>query len=135
MKPISRSEYVEVVVTDATLVEIPFPKQLTTLEKSRITSIEAFKFSTSPVAPSGKTMINDTVFKKSFVTFRIDNRDDVNKYPLTSLDVTTNDGKLKYFDNLKIDFSQSKIVVGSAAGLIVGEVYGFNFTYEKDKTC
>jgi hypothetical protein len=137
MKPITRSEYVEVEITDITLKEYPFPKQLTVLERGKIIAIEAHRAGVLPFAPSGKAMVNDNAFKRSFLVLRVgEARDDVNKMPLTSLDVTANDGKLKEFKELKVDFSQSRIVVSApGAPFVVGEVFGFNVIYEKDEKC
>jgi hypothetical protein len=135
--PITKSEYVEVVISDITLREFPFPKTLTTLENGKIVAIEAHRSGVLPEAPSGAAMVNDAAFKKAFLILRVgDARDDINKMPLTSLDVTANDGKLKEFGKLEVDFSQSRVVVSSAgAPLVANEVFGFNIIYEKAKKC
>jgi len=133
---ISKVEFVEVAISDITLGEYEFPKQLTVLESGKILAIETFKRSTMPFAPSGKPVIADVPFADAFLLLELDNgRTDINKLPLSSLYVPGNNGVLREFADLKVSFSKSKVLIKDNTGLTNGDVVVFAIYYEKDYSC
>lgn len=138
MKPIRKTKLVEVKVTDVTLPEFKFPSDLSELERGRVVSIEALKQSVFPKSPSSKLpVVVDAAFKNAFITLRTKgtSKDDINLYPLTSLDTIGNNGIPKEFDSLQINWSESKVVMCDQANLAVNTVFVFVITYETTDKC
>lgn len=135
---ITATEIVEVVVDDITKLEFTFPQNLSTIEKGRIVAIAAYNATTASLSPNNKAVVNNTVFSKAYLILRDSEkgRDDINKFPLIDLVRSANNGQFVMLDGSKFDFSQSKIVIPSAVGLALNEVFMFQVIYIPDsKVC
>ena len=138
MTPIRKTEYIEVVIDNISKKEFKFPQNLSIMEGSKVLTIEAIKNSIHPISPlSGKTIVSDAAFKSSFLTLRThgSKADDISLYPLSSLDTPNNNGVVKEFDKIHVDFGQSKITVADLTTLAgqVGNVFAFVVVYESIK--
>jgi hypothetical protein len=133
MRPIRKTEFVEVVIDSITKKEFKFAQNLSVMENAKILSIESYNATKSPKSPlSGANIANINAFKSAFLTLRtyLSKADDITLYPLTSLDIAQNNGVTKEFDSVRVDLGQSKVTVADPTTLVVGEVFVFVFTYE-----
>jgi hypothetical protein len=128
---ITATEILEVIVDDITKNEFVFPQNVSTVERGEIVAIAAQNVAGLTVSPTGKTVINAAVFNKSYLVLRNKQtgRDDINKLPLRDLLRSSNNGEWIRLERDKYDFSQSKIVVPTTAGLALNEVFIIQVIY------
>lgn len=126
-----RTELIEVIISNIGVQEFPIGQLPNLRNASKIIRIEALRFTQVPVAPTGKAVVNETVFPKAFL--RLINSDNVEfrAYSLVSLSKSVNGTEIPAINSPRIDPEKSKIVVGSTAGLILNEVFLLQITYEK----
>jgi hypothetical protein len=134
----TRTEIFEILVNNIGSTEFALGNQPNLRTAKKIKSIEAFKVDQVTVAPSGKNVINATVFAKSFLRLIGSRNNDLRYVPMLSLSKTVNGTQVPEFnidaaqgDEGAIDPEKSKIVVGSTAGLVLNEVFLLAVTYEK----
>lgn len=125
-----RTELVEVVIANTTSNEFILG-QLPNLRNAKaIHKIETFRTAQVSKTPSGKTVANDTVFFKSFLVL-IAGDTQIRQIPLVSLNKNTNGTSVDPVHTQTIDPEKSKIFIGELTGLVAGEAFLLQITYEK----
>ena len=131
--PLSKSELIECKVVNATQTEFPFPT-VTNLSGKKVRAIECFLVGDVAVAlPSKNPVAADAVQKYAHLVLSVGDKEIINKIPLSALTASKNNGRIKMFDRLKIDWDKSKIVLSSDAattGVIATTSFLFNVYYE-----
>ena len=97
----------------------------------RITAIEAYMVGDVAKGPSGAATVNDTIFKKSFLTLSTGESNEVLLHvPLTDLCKKTNAGQLFLVDLPPISATKSKVYIAELTGLVTTETFVLAFHYE-----
>lgn len=126
-----RYRYIEV-QTDASTLQLSLKDESVLQEAKRIIAITAYRVGTVSNVPSGRPVVNDAVFKKSFLVLSTADTDEVfNKIPLSDLDRTANNGELYFVNIPPIAPTKCFIQIASVAGLNAGESFLLGFQYEK----
>ncbi len=97
----------------------------------RIVAIEAYKVGDVSKSSTGRAVVNDTIFSKSYLTISSVETDEVlNKVPFTDLNKKTNNGMLFLVDIPPVAMSKCKIVIPDNAALSAAESWVLGFHYE-----
>ena|SRR5258708_31543959 len=131
INPKERTDLIEVEVLNVGAQEFTLGTNPKLREATKIFKIEAFNFTQIPVSPSGKVVINITVFNKSAIKLINNANTELRAVPLYSISKNVNGTEMPFVDTNQIDPEKSKIVVGSAAGLVLNEVFLLAVTYER----
>ena len=118
------------VVCDASGKEFSFTQNEQIAKAARIVEIEAFSVAQIPISLTGQTVVNATVFAKSFLVLKNTSGVEYRTLPLEKLQITAARQNLLQVNTPAIDLQQTKVVVGSPANLAAGEVFLFAITYE-----
>lgn len=130
VKPIQKHQAVEVKITSVSLSQVKFP-DVQTLRRKKIVGIEVQHVNEVTNAPSGLALISDTVFKKTFITLKnCHNADDIDKLPLNAIYAKNNNGNVKYFNEMVLDFANSYITISETTGLTADTVVLLDIYYE-----
>lgn len=120
-------------------VEITASQQQYSLKEEEILSdckkiigVEVYKVANVSVSPTGRPLVNNTVFTKSYLVIATKDSDEVlYMIPLASMDRSTNQGEIFRVDIPPIAPSKCYIKVGSIAGIVAGESFLLGFHYER----
>jgi len=131
MSPIVQKEYLtEInlpVIASGTQVNLGFIPQL---EGAQIYAIKSFGESDILISPNNKTLVSNAGLASLFVTFVVGEEERLFKLPVTDLNSTYNQGIIRQFNNLKINFTKSYITVNSSTNLTAAESVCFSFIYK-----
>jgi len=125
MKLIKYVETVEVPTNSTTKTKFYFKEQLN-LRNKRVLHIHTMRAPYMNYSPSHLSIINSTVFHKSFLVLVSKNKEIINRIPLINLETQYQGSEAILFDII-IDFPKSYVEVGSIAGLVVTETFIFTF--------
>jgi hypothetical protein len=126
-----RFRLVEVEVSSTSQQDFSLKDEEVLRDAKRIIAIEAYKVGTLALSPTGRAVVNDTVFKKSFLIIGTADSDEVlNKIPLSDLSRADNNGQLFYVDIPPVAPSKCSIKVATVATLSASESFVLAFHYE-----
>lgn len=128
-----RTDIIEIEVLNIGVTEFVLGSagQLNVSQAKRIISIEAFSVAQVPLAPSGKTVVNATVFAKSFIKLIDSGNVEYRTVPLYTISKQVNGTVIPILNAPPIDTQKSKIVVANTASLALNEVFLLAVHYEK----
>jgi hypothetical protein len=96
-----------------------------------IIAIEAFRVANVTLTPKNRTVVNDAVFLKSFLTIATQVSDEILfRIPFINLSKKDNNGMLFMVNIPPIAMSKCKITVANTAGLVATETWLLAFHYE-----
>ena len=128
-KPIKRSEPVELVIKTAT-GKHTF-SEIDSLRGRKIKVIDISRIANCTHTPSGKAIVNETVFKKSFLVLSVKGSEAINRLPLSALDPGSNAGHRIQFDDVLIDWVKSFVEIPELTGVVINEAFLFNVYFEE----
>jgi hypothetical protein len=128
MKPIINVENVELTVDNVNKTKFSFPENAF-LRGQKIKGIDIPQVSEITVTPTGKALVNATVYNKSFLVLSVGGNEKINRIPLKSLDPFVSYGGRLPLNDLEIDWTKSYIEVGSVAGLVLNEAFFMNILF------
>jgi len=117
-------ENIEVKTTPATLQKFYFPDH-ENLKGKKIQFIE-YIYSAYGITPSGDSIVNATVEKKSYMTLSQKGQEIIKKIPIYPMVSTNFAGYLMPFDNLEIDFPNSYFEISNTNDTVAGEIFFLN---------
>lgn len=126
---IQNCELVTVKVANASATRFPFPIS-ENLRGKKITAIEVYKLADVSKSPMNEANLNDTARLKGFVTLQTAGKEKVKDMPLNTLIASNNNGLVKEFDGIVIDFQKSYITFSETSGLVANEVVMLNFYFQ-----
>lgn len=98
----------------------------------RIIGIVAYKVGTLALSKTGRPVVNDTVFNKSYLTvITADDRKVLVDLPFSDMNRAGNNGEIFYVDIPPIAPTKCEINVASAAALSASESFVLGFIYEQ----
>jgi hypothetical protein len=131
INPLLRTELIEIEIANAAGTEFSLG-QLPNLRTAKtIFKIEAFNASQIAFSPKGKAVVNTTAFNKASIKLINGNDVEFRHIALQSLSKTVNGTTIENINTPQIDTEKSKIVVGNPTGVVAGEVFLLQITYEK----
>lgn len=120
---------IEVETTAA--VDYTLPDDEILRKAKRIIGLVSYKVGTLALSSTGRPVVNDTVFNKSYLTIiTADDRKVLVELPLSDLNRAANSGEIFYVDIPPIAPSKCEIHVGSPAALVTTESFVIGFLYE-----
>ena len=128
MESVKNMENVELEVLNTSKTRFYF-SDYTNLRCKKIKNIDIPSVADVTVSPTGKNVINATVYAKSFLVLSIEGREKVNRIPLKSLNPYSNYGRRIDLSDLPVDWTKSYIEVGSIESLALNEVFYLNVFY------
>ncbi|MCC6258072.1 MAG: hypothetical protein IT254_07110 [Chitinophagaceae bacterium] len=126
-----RCELVEIIITNTGTTEFPLGSLPNLRNAKAIVLVETFPVGAVALTPSGKTVVNDTVFNKAFLKLIDSENVEYRAVALKSISKTVNGTVITPVNCPQIDPEKSKIVVGTAAGLVANEAFLLQITYLK----
>jgi hypothetical protein len=141
MKPIESSiiipdQFSEIVLIDVSTTSkntYAFPKNNENIEKGYVTSIRAWSAAEVALTPEGSATVNATYFKKAYLILQVEGEERFTNIPLYFLNPALNNGIIRYFNRLKIDFTKSKVAVPvPGTNFVANENFMIDFSYQKD---
>lgn len=134
VNPLLRTEIIEVAIGNGAASEFSLGSLPNLREAKTIRRIEAFHAGQITFSPSGRAVVNTAVFQRSYI--KLINRDNLEFriMALSSLSKTVNGSAIENIHLPQIDPEKSKVTIGGvAAGVVAGEVFLLEVTYEKVK--
>jgi len=128
--PIPRSELVEFTIPSTSQIVFNFPQNLENIERGRVFAIDAFSVLDIPLTPNGSTVVNATVFNKAFLILAVEQEERITRFPMFMLRPNSGIRDQQIFDNFKINFTKSKVVIPNTTGLVAGESFLFQFKFK-----
>jgi len=129
MLKISKSQLL-VIPLAAGVVEIAFPKDNSILRGVKVKSIEVIPDAIMDKSVSGLLNSTDAQLKTIVATFQVAGSEDVKMFPLNGLAAKNYSGMIREFDDLVINWDQSKILLNTALGsLSAGACVILNIQY------
>lgn len=119
--PIENAVCVEVQIGNVSTTKFPFATE-EVLKGKKIVAIEAFKQSDISQTAMGKTVINDDAFKQAFLTITQKGVEKVGSLPLAALHAPSNNGLVKFFNDIEPDMQKSYVAFPSVDNLVKDEV-------------
>ncbi len=127
--PISNTEPCSVKVTSTSQTKFNLP-DLPNLRGKKVYGIEAFKVANVSKDSSGNALCNSTAQAYAFLILHVNGKEKIKEMPIDSLVASSNNGLIKNFDNLEIDYQKSYIQFAITTGLVANEVVLLNFYYK-----
>ena len=127
-----RTELIEVIVSNVSAVEFSLGQLPNLRNAKRIVRVEAFPVAAVTLSPSGKPLVNATVFQKAFLRLINNRNTDLRQVPLQAISKSINGTTIPEMNCGAIDPEKSKIVVGSSVALVLNEVFLLQVTYEQN---
>ncbi len=121
----------EYVVDSAGITEFSLRNDAELRDAARIIKMEAFANSQVPFSPERRPVVSDAVFKKSSIKLVNNGGRELRHIALPSISKSVNTFFVDNINVQAIDFEKSKILIGEATGVVAGECYLFQITYEK----
>lgn len=119
--PIENALCVELKINNIATKKFSFPTD-EVLKGKKVVAIEAIKHSNVSNTPMGETVINDAAFNKAFLTLSQKGVEKVKDLPLACLHTPSNNGLLKFFNDLEPDMTKSSISFSDTADLVKDEI-------------
>lgn len=88
------------------------------LTGKKIFAIEAFSNNDIATTPLGQPIINQSAFDRSFITITNSGKERIKDMPLRCLQASNNNGAVKQFADLEVDFQKSYISFGDTQDVI-----------------
>lgn len=132
VNPKERIELIEVICANISAAEFSLGSLPNLRTASKIIRVEALPVSQVTISPSGKAVVNNGVFQKSFLKLISADNVEFRALALPSISKSINGTVIPAINTPRIDPEKSKIVVGTAAGLVLNEVWLLSVTYEKE---
>jgi hypothetical protein len=131
MYPIAQKEYLAEVnlPTIAVGTQIPFGF-IPQLAGRQIYAIQSFSLADIATSPNQRTMVTQAGLASLFVTFVVDEEEQIFKLPVTDLNNFFNQGIIRLFNNKKINFTKSYLTINSVANLTALNSVCFLFMYK-----
>ncbi len=125
-------ENIEILTSPTSIRRFHFPDNENL--RNKIIKVIIYPDSISTVlTPGGDSLVNITVFKKSYLVLVSRNKEIINKIPLYTLQKNRYDENRVAFNNIEIDFVKSYIEVSDTADLVATEKFFLNiFYFDKD---
>jgi hypothetical protein len=118
-------------IKSASATEVTFYTDADIKEAKRIISVEAFSASQVPFSPDRFPVVNDAVFKKSSISLVNVGGTTIRHLALPSISKSNNTFIIEKLNIERIGLEKCKVHIGDNAGVVVGEVFLFQITYEK----
>lgn len=105
------------------------------LQNKYIVGIAAHHVNTTTITPGNANVVNDTVFRKTYVTLSWADQERVSSWSLPTLQFAQTASANAYVNGftplnfLQINFYKSYVSVANAAGLVAGEAFLLSFWY------
>jgi hypothetical protein len=120
-QPIQNVELIEVKIKSTATTRFGFPINAD-LKGKKVSAIEVIAVADTTKTPLGDAVLNATAQKKGYLTLNANGKEKVKNLPLSSLIASNNNGLVKEFDNILIDFDKSYISFSETTGLVADEV-------------
>lgn len=130
MQKLKKGQFVELIITSATLSQFQFDRQQY-LEDKHIVAIEAYSVTDFAKVPTSlSVLVNTTTFANSFIVLSFKGRENFELIPLNTMRRAANNGLRFDCDINDIEWSKSYVRIVSQASQVAGESFGFTFFYE-----
>jgi len=127
MKRITNCETVEIKTTNTSTTKFYFD-EYPNLRGKVIQRVDNYALGNLQKSPTNRSIVNNTVYEKSFLVLVSQGREVINRVPLSQLTPAANGGLPIFFNHI-IDFPKSYIEVGTKASLSGSESFLLNFYY------
>jgi hypothetical protein len=124
-------DLIEVQIQNGAVTEFRIGDSKDINDSTKIISIETFKQSALSHTHNGFPVVNDNVFNKSFIMLVNRNDQKLRYMTLASLSKIANGTTIKDLNLTGVDLQKSKIKIGNSVGVVAGEVFLLQITYEK----
>lgn len=119
---VNNVENIELVVSDINKTRFNF-FDIENLRGKRIKQIDIPQVGKLSVTPTGKAVVNDTVYKKAYLVLSVDGNEKINRLPLLALNPYEVGGNRIELADLNVNWPKSYIEVGSLDGLVLNEAF------------
>jgi hypothetical protein len=128
INPIKNLENIELLVDNINKTKFSFSENAI-LRGQKVKYIDIPQVSEVSVTPTGRAVVNATVYAKAFLVLSVGNKEQINRIPLRSLDPFQSNGVRIALDDLNVDWTKSYIEIGSIAGLVLNEAFFLNIYF------
>lgn len=135
---IPASEMVYIKITNLTITEFEFPKNLKKLEQGNILAIQAYTSTDITKNHNNEAVVPAALLKTTFMTLESQSGIQLlSNVPLIDLQRSNNNGVYEEVAPMKIDFSKSKLKVGDATALagLLDNVFALRVIYQPHTSC
>ena len=129
-RPVERVEVFEVETEGANRRRLKIGN-IDNLLSRKITGIQLWKIGDVSIAPSGRPVVADAVFIKSFLTLSIQGEERISEVPLTAFHQPTNNGFRFELDEKVINWENSFIEIAENTGVNDTDSFVFQIHYIK----